>query len=130
MKKVSRQKSDQSYYFKATISIFLGLLLFIFLLPLNSSSAEIVSPEKFLGFQPGQDFKLANWKQITDYFQLLSQASNRIKLIELGKTTLGRPLVMAIISAEDNFSNLDRYKKYSSSSMTPDSLNWKKKLRS
>ncbi|HRD03099.1 MAG TPA: M14 family metallopeptidase, partial [Candidatus Saccharicenans sp.] len=111
MKKVSRQKSDQSYYFKATISIFLGLLLFIFLLPLNSSSAEIVSPEKFLGFQPGQDFKLANWKQITDYFQLLSQASNRIKLIELGKTTLGRPLVMAIITAEDNFSNLDRYKK-------------------
>ncbi|HOT69347.1 MAG TPA: M14 family metallopeptidase, partial [Candidatus Saccharicenans sp.] len=111
MKEKLHLRPNQNYFFRATIVIFLFLSLSVVILPLTSSSAEIVSPEKFLGFQPGQDFKLANWKQITDYFQLLSQASNRIKLIELGKTTLGRPLVMAIITAEENFSNLDRYKK-------------------
>ncbi|HNS06038.1 MAG TPA: M14 family zinc carboxypeptidase, partial [Candidatus Saccharicenans sp.] len=111
MKKALHLKPDQNYYSRVTIIVFLFLFLLAVFLPLTSSSAEIVSPEKFLGFQPGQDFKLANWKQITDYFQLLSEASNRLKLVELGKTTLGRPLVMAIITAEDNFSNLEKYKK-------------------
>jgi len=111
MNEVFHLEPNQKRCFQTAILFFLFLFLLAVFLPLTSSSAEIVSPEKFLGFQPGQDFKLANWKQITDYFQLLSQSSNRLKLVELGKTTLGRPLVMAIITAEENFTNLEKYKK-------------------
>ncbi|MGB9836263.1 MAG: M14 family metallopeptidase [Candidatus Saccharicenans sp.] len=72
--------------------------------------AGLIPPEKFLGFQVGQDFKLANWKQITEYFRLLDQASDRIRVVELGQTTLGRPLLMAIITSENNFPNLEKYR--------------------
>jgi hypothetical protein len=111
MNEVFHPEPNQKRYFRTAILFFLFLFLLAAFLPLASSSAEVIPPEKFLGFQPGQDFKLASWKQITDYFQLLNQSSNRLKLVELGKTTLGRPLVMAIITAEENFTNLEKYKK-------------------
>ncbi|HAR36512.1 MAG TPA: peptidase M14, partial [Acidobacteria bacterium] len=73
--------------------------------------AEITPPEKHLGFQPGQDFKLANWSQITAYFRLLDEVSDRVKVVELGQTTLGRPLILAIITAEENMPELEKYRK-------------------
>jgi len=97
-----------NHYSCKAVIIFLSLLLNI--LALNFWSAEILNPEKFLGFKVGQDFKLANWKQIVEYFRLLDESSDRVKVLELGKTTLNRPLIMAIISAEDNLANLEKYK--------------------
>lgn len=90
------------------------ILLFISIFSFSFTSllaADIPAPEKILGFRVGQDFKLANWKQITGYFQLLAQSSDRVKVVELGKTTLGRPLIMAIITSADNMARLEEYKK-------------------
>lgn len=90
------------------------ILLFISIFSFSFTSllaADIPAPEKILGFQVGQDFKLANWKQITGYFQLLAQSSDRVKVVELGKTTLGRPLIMAIITSADNMARLEEYRK-------------------
>lgn len=111
MRKAFHRQPRLNYYPRVAVIFFLILFLFSALLPSTSFSAELISPEKFLGFQVGQDFKLANWKQITEYFQLLSEASDRLQLVELGQTTLGRPLVMAIITAEENFGNLEKYQK-------------------
>ncbi|MGB9893415.1 MAG: M14 family zinc carboxypeptidase, partial [Candidatus Saccharicenans sp.] len=104
--KTFRPEKPNHYYGKVMI-LFLSLLFSV--LSLNFWGAEIMSPEKFLGFKVGQDFKLADWKQITEYFRLLDEASERVKVIELGKTTLNRPLIMAIISSEENLTNLDKY---------------------
>lgn len=90
------------------------ILLFISIFSFSFTSllaADIPAPEKILGFRVGQDFKLANWKQITGYFQLLAQSSDRVKVVELGKTTLGRPLIMAIITSADNMARLEEYRK-------------------
>ncbi|MBC7361416.1 MAG: peptidase M14 [Candidatus Aminicenantes bacterium] len=90
------------------------ILLFISIFSFSFTSllaANIPAPEKILGFRVGQDFKLANWKQITGYFQLLAQSSDRVKVVELGKTTLGRPLIMAIITSADNMARLEEYRK-------------------
>ncbi|MDY0231668.1 MAG: M14 family metallopeptidase, partial [Candidatus Saccharicenans sp.] len=111
MRKAFHRQPRLNHYPRVAVIFFLILFLVPALLPSTSFSAELVSPEKFLGFQVGQDFKLANWKQITEYFQLLSEASDRLQLVELGQTTLGRPLVMAIITAEENFGNLEKYQK-------------------
>jgi len=73
--------------------------------------SEVLAPEKLFGFMVGQDFKLASWKQISEYFRLLDEASERVKVVELGKTTLGRPLIMAIITSADNMNRLDDFKK-------------------
>ncbi len=68
------------------------------------------SPRDVIGFTPGDDRKLASWAQIVDYFKRLERASNRVKFQELGKTTLGRPFALAIISSPANLANLERFK--------------------
>jgi hypothetical protein len=79
-----------------------------------SNSAEhntgIPAPESVLGFKPGADRKLAKWETFLAYFRKLTTASDRIKLDELGKTTLGRPFVVATISAPENLQRLAELK--------------------
>ena len=71
--------------------------------------AGVPAPRDVIGFAPGDDRKLASWAQIVDYFKQLERTSNRIKLQELGKTTLGRPFVLATISSPANLAALDRF---------------------
>src|SRR5215467_8934502 len=77
---------------------------------LTGIAAPIPRPADVIGFTPGDDRKLASWAQITDYFRKLSMTSDRVKLEELGKTTLGRPFLLAVISSPENLSRLDRFK--------------------
>jgi hypothetical protein len=67
-------------------------------------------PEEVLGFAPGADRKLADWGQIVDYYEKLAVASPRVAVTELGKSTQGNPLIMAVISSPENLSNLERYR--------------------
>jgi len=82
--------------------------LFIFL-PV-AASAAIPSPRSVLGFTPGEDRTIADWKQISNYFAQLDAASDRLQVQTLGQTTLGRPLIVAFISSPENIRNLAKYK--------------------
>ncbi len=83
------------------------LMGFIFLCYLPFTSfAQLPSPASQLGFEIGAERKLADWKEITAYFAKLDQKSERLQLVELGKSTEGRPLVMAIITAPSNFNRM------------------------
>lgn len=77
-------------------------------LPANNLS--IPAPETVLGFKVGADRKLAKWETFVAYFRKLTTASDRIRLDELGKTTLGRPFVVATISAPENLARLAEIK--------------------
>ena len=68
-------------------------------------------PSAVLGFTPGDDRKLASWSQVVDYFEQLDRASDRVTFETLGQTTMGRPFVMATISAPENLARLEEYKK-------------------
>ncbi|HEY0378554.1 MAG TPA: M14 metallopeptidase family protein [Pyrinomonadaceae bacterium] len=63
-----------------------------------------------LGFTPGDDRTIADWRQITTYFAQLDRASDRVVVETLGETTLGRPLVVAFISSPENIRNLAKLK--------------------
>ncbi len=67
-------------------------------------------PEKFLGFKVGADRKLADYAQITAYFQKLAQESPRLKLFTIGESVQKRPMIMAAISTPENLAKLDRWK--------------------
>ena len=67
-------------------------------------------PDKFLGFKVGADRKLADYSQITAYFQKLAQESPRIKLFTIGESVQKRPMIMAAISTPENLAKLDRWK--------------------
>ena len=73
-------------------------------------SQSLKSPEEFLGYKVGTDYKIADYETITKYFKHLSENSNKILFQNIGKTSQGRDMFMSIISSEDNLKNIDKYK--------------------
>ncbi len=76
-------------------------------------AAAIPTPAEFLGMSVGADRTLADYRQIASYFAMLDQASPRVELEALGKTTLGEEMFMAVISSEENIRNLARIRELS-----------------
>ncbi len=89
-------------------------LFFIVLLSISffsiSAQEKIPTPKSVIGFSIGEDYKLTDWNKVVEYFKLLDSASDRVLLQELGTTTMGRPFILAVISAPENLANLDIYK--------------------
>ena len=71
---------------------------------------HITSPEEAFGFKLGTDRKLADWVQLTAYYQKLASESKRVRYEELGKSTEGRPFVSVTITSAENMARLDEYK--------------------
>ena len=81
--------------------------------PIVVAQGSITSPKQQFGFNIGDDYKLANYTQFEGYWRKLAKESNRMKLVEIGKTAEGRPQLMAIISSPANLARLDHYKEIS-----------------
>jgi len=77
---------------------------------LLSLSAAVPTPKDHLGYEAGADYKLANYEDIIGYFKKLAASSDRIRLVEYGKTSTGKPSYMAFISSPENLRDLDKYK--------------------
>ncbi len=90
--------------------LFIAVFFFIFFGASQAYSENIPDPETFFGHKPGADFKLIRWEKIHEYFNILGKNSDRILVQELGKTTMGNPFLLAVISAPENLSQLDKYK--------------------
>jgi hypothetical protein len=74
------------------------------------TASSISSPRSLLGFDPGSDRTAADWQQLTDYFIRLAKTSDRVQLQTIGKSTLGRTMFVAYISAPENIRSLEKYK--------------------
>ncbi len=85
----------------------LPLLAFLPLLPLH---AQAPSPSETLGIVVGADSVLANWTQIDRYMSTLALASDRVRLDTIGRTTLGKPLLMVTLTSPDNHRHLAEIK--------------------
>ena len=77
------------------------------------SSRKITTPKQALGFNIGDDYYLANYVQLTTYWQTLAKESDRMKLVDIGPTAENRRQYMAIISSPENIAKLDHYKEIS-----------------
>ena len=78
-----------------------------------SAIAEVPQPSEVFGFEPGADYKLADWKQMQEYFQRLARESDRVQVKEIGKTALGRPMLLLFISSEENLERLEHWRSIS-----------------
>jgi hypothetical protein len=88
----------------------LPLIAVAFAASLGQAQGHITSPKEFFGFNIGDDYKLANYTQFTAYWKKIDQESDRVQVEEIGKSAEGRPQLMAIVTAPENFKNLQRYK--------------------
>jgi Zinc carboxypeptidase len=75
-----------------------------------NGSNVVPAPETVLGFKIGEERKLATWDKFLAYFRKLEESSDRIKVKELGNTTLKRPFIVATISSAENLKRLDEFK--------------------
>src|SRR5262249_32791040 len=101
--------SPQNRAINRGMKIKIALIGSLLILPLGAAPAEIKSPRDYLGFSVGDDYKLAEWRQITGYFNELAATSNRVKVDVIGQTTLKKPFLRVTISAPENLAKLDRY---------------------
>jgi len=74
------------------------------------AAPRIPTPRSVLGFEPGDDRKLTDWATLVRYYQALASASDRMRYRELGRSTLGAPLIALAISSPQNLRRLDRYR--------------------
>jgi hypothetical protein len=78
--------------------------------PVAAQARPVPTPESVFGKRPGDDFFLVSYDESRDYFRKLAQASDRVRLITVGKTTRGLDWEIAIISSPENLKRLDRLK--------------------
>ena len=79
----------------------------------GAGAQTITSPRQHFGFNIGDDYQLATYDQFLAYWQKIDKESPRMQVVEIGKTEEGRPHLAAIVTAPENFKQLDRYKQIS-----------------
>jgi len=89
---------------------------------LTTVKAQAPTPKAVLGFQPTDDKTIADWSQITNYFSQLDAKSERVSVREIGRSTLGKPLIVAFISSPENIKNLEKLRQTSAKLANPASI--------
>jgi hypothetical protein len=74
------------------------------------------------GFAPGADHKLATYDQVIEYFRKVDAASDRVALVEAGRTTQGRTFHFALVSSKNNLAKADRYREIARRLAHPDGM--------
>jgi hypothetical protein len=92
----------------------LALALFAFA---GSAGAQqrLTSPEQQFGHPIGADYQLPNYTDLTAYWRKLDGESDRMTLVDIGRTEEGRTQLMAIVTSPQNHRDLQRYRDISRS---------------
>lgn len=85
-----------------------AILLLLGVLHGAEAGADPKSPEQFYGHAVGEDRALLSWDQILSYMEHLDDESDRVELLELGRSTEGRPFVMMVVADEDGLDDQRR----------------------
>src|SRR5687767_11852473 len=92
-----------------------AVALLLLLLPVpqastQSTAAPITTPQQQFGASIGDDYFLATYTQLEAYWKKLDRESDRMQLVDIGRTEEGRTQWMALISAPENLARLDKYR--------------------
>lgn len=71
---------------------------------------NITSPKEAFTQEPGSDYFLADYEAYAAYLKTLASQSDRIKLVDIGKSAQGRTMWVAIVSSPENLAKLDHYR--------------------
>ena len=78
----------------------------------DGGSSSIPKPI-FGQYTVGDDYFLANYQQLLQYADQLTNTSDRIKVIQVGTSSEGRPFNLHVISSPENLKNLEKYRQIS-----------------
>ena len=96
------------------LTLVAALVIIAASLPAAQTTSSVTSPKAFFGFNIGDDYQLATYTKFVDYLHKIEKESNRLKVVDIGKTSEGRPHVIAIVTSPENMKKLDHYRQISS----------------
>ncbi len=67
-------------------------------------------PKDYFRFEPGSDRNLISYEELIGYLQGLDDVSDRLKMLEIGKSPQGRTMYIAFLSSAENISMLEDLK--------------------
>ncbi len=76
----------------------------------KSTGPKVTSPKEQFGHDIGDDYYLVNYTQYVEYLKKMDQQSDRMTVVEIGKTEEGRPEYTAIITSPENHKRLTQLK--------------------
>ena len=76
----------------------------------NRSVTKITTPHEQFGWNIGDDYRLVNYPQYEQYLKKIGQQSDRMTVVDIGKTAEGRTEWTAIVTSPENHKNLAKYK--------------------
>jgi hypothetical protein len=81
----------------------------------NGAQAQqrLTSPEQQFGHPIGADYVLPNYQDLVAYWQKLDGESDRMTVVDIGRTEEGRTQVMAIVTSPENHRSLQRWRETS-----------------
>ena len=74
------------------------------------AASRVTTPKEQFGFAIGDDYQLATYEQLSAYWRRLDEQSDRMSLVDIGRTAEGRTQWMAIITSPENHRKLERLK--------------------
>src|SRR3954467_10057799 len=74
------------------------------------AAPKITSPKEQFGHDVGDDYFLVNYTQYVEYLKKIDAQSDRMTVVEIGKTEEGRPELTAIITSPENHRRLAQIK--------------------
>lgn len=86
------------------------------------AQAELRTPAEFLGHEVGADRQLADWATISAYLQHVAAESPRVHVEQLGRSSQGRPFLLAIVADEAGIERRDGFRKITRALYDPRTL--------
>ena len=105
----------------------IGLVLVVMLVSVSGAVAgtptdpRVTTPKAFLGYDIGDQYQLTPWqthqmpdgtvrKGIVEYAYELQRTSNRVRVFQEGTSEMGRPMILTVITAPNNWAQIDKLK--------------------
>ena len=76
----------------------------------RAAAPKVTTPKEQFGHDIGDDYFLVNYTQYVDYLKKMDQQSDRMTVMEIGRTEEGRPEYTAIITSPENHKRLAQLK--------------------
>jgi hypothetical protein len=92
---------------------FIVFTLLLLLADPAGAQQRITTPQEQFGHNIGDDYFLVNYTQLVAYWQKLDRESDRVSLVDIGKTEEGRTMTMAVVTSAENQRELSRFQEIS-----------------
>ena len=70
--------------------------------------SRLTSPQEEFGFSIGDDYQLVNYSRYEAYLKKLARQSDRLSIVEMGRSAEGRTMWLAIVTSPRNQAKLPR----------------------